>query len=97
LYRKDGTFQSMVKIWFCSGNVVRADVAQSPAGKSRGFGTVLFSTIEEATAAVARFNNYEWHGRKIEVREDRAVSGNLGGAPAGKKKESACLCLIRFK
>ncbi|KAJ3056676.1 hypothetical protein HDU99_007377, partial [Rhizoclosmatium hyalinum] len=61
------------------GTVVRADVAQAPNGKSRGFGTVLFSNAEDAANAIASYNNYEWHGRKIEVREDRAVSGNIGG------------------
>lgn len=60
------------------GTVIRGEVAMSPAGKSRGFGSVLFSTVEEAQNAIATFNNYEWNGRKIEVREDRAVSGNGG-------------------
>ena len=62
-----------------TGNIIRADVALSPAGKSRGFGTVLFSSVEEANIAMSKFNNYEWNGRKIEVREDRAVSGSLAG------------------
>ncbi|KAI9364463.1 hypothetical protein DFJ73DRAFT_418899 [Zopfochytrium polystomum] len=58
------------------GTVLRADVATSPAGKSRGFGSVLFATVEEAQNAINTFNNYELNGRKIEVREDRAVSGS---------------------
>ncbi|KAJ3121384.1 hypothetical protein HK100_012404 [Physocladia obscura] len=57
------------------GTVVRADVALAPNGKSRGFGTVLFSSSEDAANAIASYNNYEWHGRKIEVREDRASTG----------------------
>ncbi|KAI8618453.1 hypothetical protein BC830DRAFT_1108653 [Chytriomyces sp. MP71] len=65
------------------GTVVRADVAQGANGKSRGFGTVLFSTAEDAANAIASYNNYEWHGRKIEVREDRAISGNTGGFRSG--------------
>ncbi|TPX74376.1 hypothetical protein CcCBS67573_g04352 [Chytriomyces confervae] len=65
------------------GTVVRADIAQAPNGKSRGFGTVLFSSAEDAANAIASYNNYEWHGRKIEVREDRAVSANVGGFRSG--------------
>ncbi|TPX44594.1 hypothetical protein SeLEV6574_g04395 [Synchytrium endobioticum] len=60
------------------GAVIRADVATTPAGRSRGFGTVLFVNNEDAQAAMARFNHYEWQGRTIEVREDRAVSGESG-------------------
>ncbi|KAJ3067351.1 hypothetical protein HDU98_009408 [Podochytrium sp. JEL0797] len=65
------------------GTIVRADVAMAPNGKSRGFGTVLFSTPEDAANAIASYNNYEWHGRKIEVREDRAVSGSMNAGGAG--------------
>ncbi|KAJ3299898.1 hypothetical protein HDU76_006202 [Blyttiomyces sp. JEL0837] len=78
-------WQDLKDLFRETGHVVRADVAESSAGKSRGFGTVLFATVEEAKNAINAFNNYEWHGRKIEVREDRAVSGSAAagaGAPA---------------
>ncbi|KAJ3051358.1 hypothetical protein HK097_007654 [Rhizophlyctis rosea] len=64
-----------------AGTIVRADVAAGPGGRSRGFGTVLFATAEDAQNAIATFNGYEWNGRKIEVREDRATAGGPGGAP----------------
>ncbi|TPX33116.1 hypothetical protein SmJEL517_g03931 [Synchytrium microbalum] len=70
------------------GTVVRADVATTPAGRSRGFGTVLFAKSSDAANAIARFSQYEWYGRGIDVREDRALStGNTGvegpiGGPA---------------
>ncbi|KAJ1567303.1 hypothetical protein HK405_006441 [Cladochytrium tenue] len=64
------------------GTVLRADIAMSAAGRSRGFGSVLFATVEEAQAAINAFNNYDLNGRKIEVREDRAVSGNGFGRHA---------------
>ncbi|KAI8916755.1 hypothetical protein DFJ77DRAFT_353679 [Powellomyces hirtus] len=57
------------------GTVVRSDVAQNPSGRSRGYGTVLYATVDEAQAAITTFNNYEWNGRKIEVREDRGPAG----------------------
>ena len=64
----------MKDLFRSTGNVIRADVATTPTGRSRGFGTVLFSTSEEAAAAIVSFHGYDWHGRKMEVREDRAVS-----------------------
>ncbi|KAJ3099877.1 hypothetical protein HDU97_002706 [Phlyctochytrium planicorne] len=75
-------WQDLKDLFRETGNVIRADVAIGPNGKSRGFGTVLLSTAEEANAAIAAFNNYEWHGRKIEVREDRAVA-SAGGLHHG--------------
>ena len=59
------------------GTITRADVSISPAGRSRGFGTLTFSTDDEALKAIDLFNNYEWHGRRIEVREDWAAVTNV--------------------
>ncbi|KWU43023.1 hypothetical protein RHOSPDRAFT_10099, partial [Rhodotorula sp. JG-1b] len=39
-----------------AGNVLRADIAQGPDGRSRGFGSVLFATPQDAERAVALFN-----------------------------------------
>jgi RNA recognition motif-containing protein len=64
-----------------TGTVVRADVSIGPKGRSRGFGTVTFSNESEAEAAIDIFNNYEWFGRKIEVREDWAVPTDSSPAP----------------
>ncbi|KAJ3099600.1 hypothetical protein HDU96_010671 [Phlyctochytrium bullatum] len=73
-------WQDLKDLFREAGTVVRADVMMAPNGKSRGFGTVLFSTLEEANTAISLFNNKEWHGRKIEVREDRAPQGASSGA-----------------
>ncbi|KAJ3029627.1 hypothetical protein HDV00_009522 [Rhizophlyctis rosea] len=72
-------WQDLKDLFRDAGTVVRADVASTPTGRSRGFGTVLFATAEDAQNAISTFNNYEWHGRKIEVREDRAVAGGAPG------------------
>ncbi|MEI4884350.1 RNA-binding protein, partial [Klebsiella pneumoniae] len=36
-------------------------------GRSRGFGFVTMSTVEEVEAAVEQFNNYEIDGRPLRV------------------------------
>jgi len=46
------------------------------SGRSRGFGFVEMSTSEEAKAAIEKFHEYEFEGRKLIVnvakpREDR--------------------------
>jgi len=38
-------------------------------GRSKGQGTILFETVQDAKNAIAKFNQYEWGGRKLEVRE----------------------------
>lgn len=51
--------------------VVRADVMSFPDGKSKGMGTVLFATEEDAKKAIYEYNDYDWEGRKLVVRLDR--------------------------
>lgn len=53
------------------GNVIRADVEVDRSGYSRGFGTVIFGTLQEMQDAVARFHGYEVGGRQLEVREGK--------------------------
>eukprot|EP00908_Phaeocystis_cordata_P022261 Transcript_4684.p3 GENE.Transcript_4684~~Transcript_4684.p3 ORF type:complete len:186 (-),score=77.25 Transcript_4684:315-872(-) len=54
-----------------AGNVVHADVALDPEGKSRGFGTVLFGSTRDAAKAIQLFNGAAFSGRMIEVRPDQ--------------------------
>ncbi|KAF8970529.1 hypothetical protein BGZ46_010425 [Entomortierella lignicola] len=60
-----------------AGPVDRADVFTTHDGRSKGSGTVSFDRSSDVTRAVSMFNGYEWHGRRIEVREDKY------GPPAG--------------
>ncbi|KAJ3325322.1 hypothetical protein HDV06_004181 [Boothiomyces sp. JEL0866] len=53
------------------GKVVRADIINDRDGRSRGMGVVVFETEEEAKKAIDSFDQYEWDGRRIEVREDK--------------------------
>lgn len=55
-------------------------------GRPRGFAFVTFSSDEEATAAIARFNGHELSGRALRVNEaeDRPRTGGAGGfRPSG--------------
>ena len=44
-------------LWGLSGNVIAAEVGQDHQGRSKGNGTVLFSSNEEAAMAVATLSN----------------------------------------
>lgn len=53
------------------GNVLRADVSTDTDGKSKGFGSVVFETVEEARRAADMFNGREHFGRVLQVHQDR--------------------------
>ncbi|EEP80638.1 conserved hypothetical protein [Uncinocarpus reesii 1704] len=61
------------------GTVVRADVHLDPNGRPKGSGIVAFESVEDARNAIQQFNGYEWHGRNLEVREDRFAGSTPGG------------------
>ncbi|GJN89000.1 hypothetical protein Rhopal_001971-T1 [Rhodotorula paludigena] len=54
-----------------AGSVLRADIAQGPDGRSRGFGSVLFGTSQDAERAVSMFNGFEFNGRTLKVHFDK--------------------------
>jgi len=72
------------------GNVVRADVHIGPDGRPKGSGIVVFDNADDARAAIQQFNGYDWHGRQLEVREDRFAGsgppgrGGFGGGFGGR-------------
>jgi cold-inducible RNA-binding protein len=52
--------------------LVKAEVASDrQSGRSRGFGTAQFNTVEEAEAAIKKFDNFDLEGRPMRVRFDR--------------------------
>lgn len=65
------TTWQQLKDYFKEWKVERADVVYDSWGKSRGFGTVRFSSKEDAEAACAKLNNTDYEGRTITVRLDR--------------------------
>jgi len=67
----DVAWQALKDHFRAAGNVVHADVMLDAEGRSRGFGTVLFSTTREAAKAIQLFNDSFLLGRQIEVRPDQ--------------------------
>lgn len=65
------SWQNLKDLMREAGNVVRADVKTDSWGKSRGFGTVIFSTEEEAAYAIEKFQGYDMGGRRIDLRPGR--------------------------
>src|ERR1700761_6786495 len=61
-------------------SVIRADVHVDPTGRPKGTGIVAFESPNDARTAIQQFNGYYWHGRALEVREDRYASS---GPPMG--------------
>lgn len=62
-----------------AGRILRADVSIAPDGRSRGWGTALFATEQEAQAAIDKFHNTEVSGRRIRLRKDRLGARNAPG------------------
>eukprot|EP00672_Neobodo_designis_P022813 CAMPEP_0174836690 /NCGR_PEP_ID=MMETSP1114-20130205/6233_1 /TAXON_ID=312471 /ORGANISM="Neobodo designis, Strain CCAP 1951/1" /LENGTH=353 /DNA_ID=CAMNT_0016070697 /DNA_START=74 /DNA_END=1135 /DNA_ORIENTATION=- len=53
------------------GKVLRADIIMDDRGRSRGMGTVVFASTEEALKAIEEFDGIEMEGRPMGVRLDR--------------------------
>lgn len=66
-------WQDLKDLFRGAGVVQRANIMQGRDGRSKGHGIVLFATSDDADKAQEMFNGYEWHGRPLEVREDRSI------------------------
>ena len=66
-------WQDLKDLFRKAGTVLRADVSLGPDNRSRGYGTVLLATAEDAGRAVDIFNGYTWQTRVLEVRLDRFI------------------------
>ncbi|RDB27901.1 hypothetical protein Hypma_002218 [Hypsizygus marmoreus] len=64
-------WQDLKDLFRRAGTVLRADVSLGPDNRSRGYGTVLLATAEDAGRAIDMFNGYSWQTRVLEVRPDR--------------------------
>ncbi len=69
-------WQDLKDLFRKAGTVLRADVSLGPDNRSRGYGTVLLATAEDAGRAVDMYNGYDWQTRVLEVRPDRLPQGN---------------------
>lgn len=73
-------WQELKDFFAQSGEVIRAEVQQNHMGRSKGCGTVLFADPAVAEIAIQTLNGTDLGGRNIEVREDRFVKRQFGGA-----------------
>ncbi|KAG8899437.1 hypothetical protein FRB99_006712 [Tulasnella sp. 403] len=64
-------WQDLKDLFRKAGTVLRADVSLGPDNRSRGYGTVLLATAEDAGRAIDMFNGFSWQNRILEVRPDR--------------------------
>ena len=74
-------WQDLKDLFRKAGTVLRADVSLGPDNRSRGYGTVLLATAEDATRAVEMFHGYNWQTRTLEVRPDRIAQDFDGPNP----------------
>ena len=65
------TWQALKEFFAGVGAITRAEIASDEDGRSRGYGTVRFSSEEEAARAIATLNGAEFEGRIITVRMDK--------------------------
>ncbi|EGG11856.1 uncharacterized protein MELLADRAFT_32734, partial [Melampsora larici-populina 98AG31] len=77
-------WQDLKDLFRNAGNILRADVAMGIDGRSRGFGTVLFATMDDAKNAVRMYDGHELNGRILKVHFDKFShpSVNNGSASA---------------
>lgn len=62
------TTEDLLQVFTQIGNVVSADVkAHEDTGRSRGWGTVLFETPEQAQAAIEEFDGYKLSGQAMQI------------------------------
>ncbi|WVR03278.1 hypothetical protein IAU60_000269 [Kwoniella sp. DSM 27419] len=64
-------WQDLKDLFRKAGTVLRADVSLGPDNRSRGYGTVLMGSREDAARAIDRYNGFTWQTRTLEVRPDR--------------------------
>lgn len=71
-------WQDLKDMFRSAGSIIRADVFFGADGSPTGNGMVIFETARDAQNAISMFNGFEYEGRTMEVREDRAATINAG-------------------
>ncbi|KAK4517974.1 uncharacterized protein ATC70_001323 [Mucor velutinosus] len=69
-------WQDLKDLFRHSGRIIRADVVLNFEGRSRGFGTVLFSSHDDAKKAIEKFNGYEYNNRILRVHFDKFAASH---------------------
>lgn len=73
-----------------AGRILRADIALAPDGRSKGWGTAVFATLQEAQNAIDTFDGWEVDGRIIKVRWDK-YQGSAPSQPSPQLAPAAAL------
>ncbi|KAJ3275950.1 hypothetical protein HDV01_006817 [Terramyces sp. JEL0728] len=78
------TWQDLKELFSKVAVVERANIVQKN-GRSKGFGTVSFKSHEDALEVIDAFNGYEFDGRTLEVRFDKALPKRLPSENSGNE------------
>ena len=80
----DATDDDLKQLFGECGTVSDGVILQDrETGRSRGFGFVTYSSDEEAKAAIEKFHDFEFMGRKLTVNEARPREDRGGGGGGG--------------
>ena len=80
----DATDDDLKQLFGECGTVSDGVILQDrETGRSRGFGFVTFASDEEAKAAIEKFHDFEFMGRKLTVNEARPREERGGGGGGG--------------
>jgi RNA recognition motif-containing protein len=58
-------------------------VTDRETGRSRGFGFVEMATVEEAEAAISRYNGTDFEGRRLQVEKAKGEGASAGRRSGG--------------
>lgn len=84
------SWQDLKDLFKTTGHeITRADVMQTPDGRSKGCGIVEFETSEGAKQAILTLNDTELMGRQIFVREDREGNNSSSSNNNNSKKQNS--------
>ncbi|PWZ03827.1 RNA-binding domain-containing protein [Testicularia cyperi] len=75
----------LVELFQTTGTVDEAEILFD-GGRSKGCGVVQFATVEDAETAIAKFNNYVYGGRPLDIEFNRrwtSFASATAGAPTG--------------
>jgi cold-inducible RNA-binding protein len=79
------TSDDLLQLFGQHGTVARAQVIMDrDTGRSRGFGFVEMPNADEAKAAVAALNNFQFQGRALTVNEAKPREPRAGGGGGGR-------------
>lgn len=84
------TSEELVSLCAEFGEITTADIIYGRDGRSRGYGLVVFSTVNEAQACIEGLHGYMCNGRDLSVHVDsRPEPRQNGGARRGQRETRA--------